>query len=130
MRFMQSTRVPRTISGEKIELQLAAPPPGLRPVPTGSREKGSAFPPVRHRSLYKNKALANCSESRRLSTSRGGKAALTMAAIFSQLLVVWIGSALSLLFGQTGLGSLQSAPHPVSFTAEQDHQNMSEQLGI
>ena len=130
MRFMQPTRVPRTISGEKIELQLAAPPPGLRPVPTGSREKGSAFPSIRHRSLYKNKALANFTESRRLSTSRGGKAALTMAAIFSQLLVVWIGSALSLLFGQTGLGSLQSAPHPVSFTAEQDHQNMIEQLGI
>lgn len=45
---------------------------------------------------------------------------------------VWIGSALSygILFGQTGLAPLQSAFQPVTFTAEQDHQNMIEQLGI
>jgi hypothetical protein len=49
-----------------------------------------------------------------------------------QLVLVWIGSALSysVLFGQTGVAPSQSAPQPVTFTAEQDRQNMMEQLGI
>ena len=46
--------------------------------------------------------------------------------------LVLMGSALSysLLFGQPGLAAGQSAPQPVTFTAEQDHQNMQDQLGI
>jgi len=36
----------------------------------------------------------------------------------------------SVLFGQTGSVQPQAAPRPVTFTAEQDHQNMMEQLGI
>jgi hypothetical protein len=43
-----------------------------------------------------------------------------------------MGSALScgLLFGQTTQSPSQSLPQPVTFTAEQDRQNMMEQLGI
>lgn len=47
-------------------------------------------------------------------------------------ILVWIGSALScaLLFGQARQALSQFAPQPVTFTAEQDRQNMMEQLGI
>jgi hypothetical protein len=47
-------------------------------------------------------------------------------------ILVWIGSALScaLLFGQTSHTPSQSSPQPVTLTAEQDRQNMMEQLGI
>jgi hypothetical protein len=56
----------------------------------------------------------------------------TNATFRALRILVWIGSALScsILFGQTSLGPLQSAPRPVICTAEQDHQNMMEQLGI
>jgi hypothetical protein len=47
-------------------------------------------------------------------------------------MLVWIGSAVScgLLLGQTSHGASQSPPQHVTFTAEQDRQNMMEQLGI
>ncbi len=47
-------------------------------------------------------------------------------------ILVLMGSALcfSPLFGQSGPALQQSARQPVTFTAEQDHQNMQEQLGI
>ncbi len=47
-------------------------------------------------------------------------------------MLVWMVSALScgLLYGQTSASSSQSLPQPVTFTTEQDHQNMMEQLGI
>jgi hypothetical protein len=47
-------------------------------------------------------------------------------------MLVWIGSALScgLLFGQTSHSPSQSTPPPATFTAEQDRQNMMEELGI
>jgi len=46
--------------------------------------------------------------------------------------LVLLSSALacSLLFGQSGTAPQQSGPQPVTFTADQDHQNMQEQLGI
>ena len=46
--------------------------------------------------------------------------------------LVWIGSSLScnLIFGQSRPALQESACQPVTFTAEQDHQNMQEQLGI
>ncbi len=46
--------------------------------------------------------------------------------------LLWIGSALSysLLFGQSGPALQQSACQPVTFTTEQDQQNMEQQLGI
>ncbi len=56
---------------------------------------------------------------------------LIRATPFALGILVWIAGALSfsLLFGRTGIAP-QSAPRPVTFTAEQDHQNMMEQLGI
>jgi len=46
--------------------------------------------------------------------------------------LVWLGSAFScgLLFGLPCPVPFQAAPQPVTFTAEQDQQNMQEQLGI
>ena len=45
------------------------------------------------------------------------------------ILIAWALSC-GLLFGQTSASSSPSSPPPVTFTTDQDHQNMMEQLGI
>jgi hypothetical protein len=57
---------------------------------------------------------------------------ITHTTLRALRVLIWPASALacSLLFGQSRPAAVQSGPQPVTFTADQDQQNMQEQLGI